>query len=78
LFPWVQNRRAAATLLIATLPATSIISNHMLSLINMTAFFRKYKVALLKHMKTIPDAPTADDEDYVVWGRQFVDIMVSR
>jgi hypothetical protein len=34
----------------------------------MTAFLCKYKVALLKHMKTIPDAPTADDEDYVIWG----------
>jgi hypothetical protein len=44
----------------------------------MTAFLRKYKVALLEHMKTIPDAPAADDEDYVVWGRQFIDIVVSR
>jgi hypothetical protein len=34
----------------------------------MTAFIRKSKVALLKHMKSILDAPAADDEDYVVWG----------
>jgi hypothetical protein len=43
----------------------------------MTAFLRKYKVALLDHMKSMPDAPAADDEDYTVWGRQFVDIAVS-
>jgi hypothetical protein len=43
----------------------------------MTAFLRKSKVALLEHMKTMPDAPVADDEDYTVWGRQFVDIAVS-
>jgi hypothetical protein len=44
----------------------------------MTAFIRKSKVMLLEHMKSIPNAPAADDEDYIVWGRQFVKIMVSR
>jgi hypothetical protein len=44
----------------------------------MTTFLRKSKVALLKLMKAIPDAPAVDDEDYTIWGRQFVDIMVSR
>jgi hypothetical protein len=44
----------------------------------MTAFIRKCKVALLDHMKAIPDAPVADDEDYVVWGKRFVEIAVSR
>jgi hypothetical protein len=44
----------------------------------MTAFIRKAKVALLEHMKTIPNTPAAEDEDYLVWGRQFVDIVVSR
>jgi hypothetical protein len=43
----------------------------------MTALLRKSKVALLELMKAIPDAPAADDKDYIVWGRQFVDIMVS-
>jgi hypothetical protein len=43
----------------------------------MTAFLRKSKVVLLEHMKTIPDAPAADNEDYVIWGRQFIDIAVS-
>jgi hypothetical protein len=42
----------------------------------MTAFLRKSKVVLLDHMKSMPDAPAADDEDYTVWGRQFVDIAV--
>jgi hypothetical protein len=32
----------------------------------MTAFIRKAKALLLDHMKAIPDAPTADDEDYIV------------
>jgi hypothetical protein len=43
----------------------------------MTAFLCKSKVALLEHMKTIPDAPAADNKDYVVWGQQFIDIAVS-
>jgi hypothetical protein len=46
--------------------------------ITMTAFLCKYKVALLEHMKSIPDAPATNDKDYTVWGRQFVDIAVSR
>jgi hypothetical protein len=44
----------------------------------MTAFLRKSKVALLEHMKLIPDAPAAADEDYIVWGQRFIDITVSR
>jgi hypothetical protein len=44
----------------------------------MTAFICKAKAALLDHMKAIPDAPGADDEDYIVWGKQFVEITVSR
>jgi hypothetical protein len=35
----------------------------------MTAFLWKSKVALLEHMKSIPDAPAAEAEDYVVWGK---------
>jgi hypothetical protein len=35
----------------------------------MTAFICKSKVVLLEHMKAIPDAPDADDEDYAVWGK---------
>jgi hypothetical protein len=44
----------------------------------MTAFIRKSKVVLLEHMKSIPDAPAAEDEDYIVWGKRFVEIAVSR
>jgi hypothetical protein len=29
-------------------------------------------------MKLLPDAHIAEEEDFVVWGRQFVDIAVSR
>jgi hypothetical protein len=67
-----------AALLITTQSATHIISNRFPSIINMSAFIRKYKVALLEHMKSIPDTPGADDEDYVVWGKRFVKIAVSR
>jgi hypothetical protein len=35
----------------------------------MTAFLQKSKVALLEHMKSIPDAPAAEDKDYVIWGK---------
>jgi hypothetical protein len=44
----------------------------------MTAFIRKSKVVLLEHIKAIPDAPDADDEDHVIWGKRFVEIAVSR
>jgi hypothetical protein len=44
----------------------------------MTAFLRKSKAALLEHMKSMPDAHITEEEDFVVWGRQFIDIMVSR
>jgi hypothetical protein len=43
----------------------------------MTAFIHKSKVVLLDHMKAIPDVPNADDEDYVVWGKRFVEIAIS-
>jgi hypothetical protein len=58
-----------ATLLITTQPATSIISNQNSLLNNMTAFICKSKVMLLEHMKSIPNVPAAEDEDYVVWGK---------
>jgi hypothetical protein len=38
-------------------------------LINVTAFIRKSKAVLLEHMKSIPDAPDTDNEDYIVWGK---------
>jgi hypothetical protein len=44
----------------------------------MTAFLCKSKVALLEHIQSIPDAPATDNEDYVVWGRRFVEVAVSR
>jgi hypothetical protein len=65
-------------LLITTLSSTPIIANHNSSLNNMTAFIRKSKVVLLEHMKSIPDAPAADNKDYIVWGCRFIEIAVSR
>jgi hypothetical protein len=43
----------------------------------MTAFICKSKAALLDHMKTLPDAHIAEEADFVAWGRQFVDVVVS-
>jgi hypothetical protein len=44
----------------------------------MTAYLRKSKASLLDHMKSMPDAHIANEEDFVMWGRQFVEIAVSR
>jgi hypothetical protein len=43
----------------------------------MTAHLLKTKMALLDMMKTLPDAHIAEEADFVVWGRQFVDATVS-
>jgi hypothetical protein len=43
----------------------------------MTTFICKSKVVLLEHMKAIPDAPAADNKDYIVWGKRFIEIVVS-
>jgi hypothetical protein len=67
-----------AALLITTHSATSIISNHTPDARKMTAFLHKSKVVLLEHMKSIPDAPAADNEGYVILGHRFIDITVSR
>jgi hypothetical protein len=55
-----------AAMLITTQSATPINSNRYSSLNNMTAYIRKSKVVILKHMKSIPDAPAADDEYYIM------------
>jgi hypothetical protein len=52
--------------------------NRTKSLSTMTAFLQKSKVVLLEHMKSIPNAPATEDEDYIVWGKRFVEIVVSR
>jgi hypothetical protein len=65
-------------LLITTLSSTPIIANRNSSLNNMTAYIRKSKAALLEHMKLIPDVPATKDEDYVIWGKRFIEIAVSR
>jgi hypothetical protein len=44
----------------------------------MTAFLRKSKASILNLMKSMPDAHVAEEEDFVVWGQQFVNIAVSR
>jgi hypothetical protein len=67
-----------ASLLITTLPTTPIIYNRISSLIIMTAFLCKSKAVLLELMRSMPDAHIVKKEDFVAWGRQFVDIMVSR
>jgi hypothetical protein len=43
----------------------------------MTAFLCKSKAMLLQLMKMLPNAHIAEEEDFVAWGRQFVDIAVS-
>jgi hypothetical protein len=65
LFPQVQIRRAAAALLITTLPSTLIIYNRTPSLIIMTAFLHKSKASILNLMKLLPDAHIAEEEDFV-------------
>jgi hypothetical protein len=44
----------------------------------MTAFLRKSKASILDFMKSMPDAHIAEEEDFVAWGRQFVDVAASR
>jgi hypothetical protein len=66
-----------AALLITTQPATFIIANRTKSLSTMIAFLRNSKAALLDHMKMLPDAHIAEEADFVAWGRQFVDTVVS-
>jgi hypothetical protein len=44
----------------------------------MTAFLRKSKALILDLMKFMPDVHVTEEEDFVVWGRQFVDVAVSR
>jgi hypothetical protein len=44
----------------------------------MTFFLRKSKATILDHMKLMPDAHITEEEDFVAWGQQFVDAMVSR
>jgi hypothetical protein len=29
-------------------------------------------------MKTLPEAPMAEDEDFEVWGKRFCEVLVSR
>jgi hypothetical protein len=43
----------------------------------MTAFLHKSKASILNLMKSMPDAYIAEEEDFVIWSRQFVDIAVS-
>jgi hypothetical protein len=43
----------------------------------MTAFLRKSKAAILEHMKTLPEAHIAEEEDFIAWGQKFVEIVVS-
>jgi hypothetical protein len=38
----------------------------------------KTKLAVLDHMKVLPEAPMAKDEDFKVWGMRFCEVLVSR
>jgi hypothetical protein len=71
----VALRPHCSSQLIHQLPSLPIA---LLLLNTMTAFIHKSKVVLLEHMKSLPDAHIAEEEDFVAWGRQFVDIVVSR
>jgi hypothetical protein len=44
----------------------------------MTAFLRTSKASIMNLMKSMPDAHIAEEEDFIMWGRQFVNIAVSR
>jgi hypothetical protein len=68
----------AASLHITTLPSTLINHNRTPSIISMTAFLQKSKASILNLMKSMPDVHVAEEEDFVVWGQQFVDVTVSR
>jgi hypothetical protein len=43
----------------------------------MTAFLRKSKATILDLMKSMPDTHIVEEEDFVAWGQQFVNIAVS-
>jgi hypothetical protein len=43
----------------------------------MTAFLHKSKATIFDLMKTLPNAHIAEEEDFITWGRQFVDVAVS-
>ena len=36
------------------------------------------KLAVLEQMKTLPEAPMAEEEDFALWGIQFCKVLVSR
>jgi hypothetical protein len=44
----------------------------------MTAFLRKSKASILDLMKSMPDVHIVEEEDFVAWGQQFIDVPVSR
>jgi hypothetical protein len=43
----------------------------------MTAFLRKSKALILDLMKSMPNAHIAEEEDFVVWHRQFINVSIS-
>jgi hypothetical protein len=43
----------------------------------MTAFLCKSKASILELMKSMLDAHIAEEEDFVAWGRQFINVTVS-
>jgi hypothetical protein len=43
----------------------------------MTAFLRESEASILNLMKSMPDAHIAEEEDFITWGRQLVNVAVS-
>jgi hypothetical protein len=43
----------------------------------MTSFLRKSKVTIIELLKSLLDAHIAEEKDFEVWGRQFVNAVVS-
>jgi hypothetical protein len=44
----------------------------------MTAFLHKSKASIFDLMKSMLDAHINEEEDFVAWGRQFVNITIIR
>jgi hypothetical protein len=55
----------------ATISSSSII-------IAMSDLLIEPKLVVLDHMKALPEAPMAEDEDFEVWGMRFCKVLVSR
>jgi hypothetical protein len=63
------------------LKSTFLINYHHLSTSNciaMSDLLIEPKLTVLKQMKTLPEAPMAEEEDFALWGIQFCKVLVGR